>query len=600
MNSGAAMIYLEFALPQTNGIGWAMSSSVRAPWHIQSIARQILTAILILHSSDVVHGHISPQTVVLLGEKRAQLATRNVIVANRDNDEINFDCEEFMAPELLHGETPPTMASDVYSFAATLRWLHARSSSGNRENQRVSKPRFSRSPSITVDEELGRLLKALMASNPAERPSAADALLHPYFQNSYMDRYIAGGDLVDPNEKLEALRNLIRQVQSELRSLPSRREILVRREFIVDDVLNHFSEGNVRSLQRTVMKTKGSIVEQHHVTRWPVRVTFEGEDGVDEGGLTVEMFRLFFDGALDAASGLFESSGGDVVLPKPRRDQTFLSRMEAFGRALVTACYEGCGAPPRLGPSMFKFLARGARHDSAGDGRALRDLQKFDPQLGASLEYMLTHSPETGTDWGLEFDDAELGSLSEQERPRAVNEANKHSFVVLKVRYVLTESRLDALLALRRGFENALYELSPEASPFLKLFSSTDWRVMLSSDDDDLKTEQVVDTLKFVGFPNSSIIPDAFRRTCASFSIDSLRRFLVFATGSPSLPRNRSQDFSIQVLLKYNVSAKTNKTSLLNRYGLNFAQTRCLSRTFAFSTSTFLTTKTNRRLLQSC
>ncbi|MEM6733878.1 MAG: hypothetical protein AAF658_20115 [Myxococcota bacterium] len=202
---------------------------------------------------------------------------------------------------------------------------------------------------------------------------------------------------------------------------------------------------------------------------------------------------------------------------------------------------------------MFKFLARGARHVSAGDGRALRDLQKFDPQLGASFEYMLTHTPENGADWGLDFDDVSAAAESEQaqdsarkHQPRAVTEANKHSFVVLKVRQVLTACRIDSLQALRRGFESALSELSPEASPFLKLFSSTDWRVMLSSDDDDLTPEQVIDALKFVGFPRGSFIPDVLRRACESFSTDTLRRFLVFATGSPSLPRD-SREFEIQV-----------------------------------------------------
>lgn len=563
----SAMVYLEFALPETDGVGWASTAS-RAPWHVQSVARQILTAILVLHSRDVVHAHLSPRAVVLLGEARAQLATRHMLVAQPGEIEICDD--DFTAPEVLRGETAPTTASDMYSFAATLRWLHM-CSTETAETRKLKRSRISRFSSLP-DEELRRLLEALMATDPAKRPSAADALLHPYFQNSYMDRYIAGGDIVGPNEKLEALRDLVRQVRSEMRSLPGRREIMVRRDRIVEDVLNHFSEQNVRTLQgraraarvatttvTTPVGDRGS--EQNHVTRWPLRVTFDGEAGVDEGGLTVEMFRLFFERALEGSAGLFESSGGDVVLPRPAPKEdtaNFLGNMEAFGRALVTACYEGCGAPPKLGPSLFKFLARGARHVSAGDGRALRDLQKFDPQLGASLEYMLTHSPESGIDWGLDFDDVTPDAAHHSPRQlRPVTEANKHSFVVLKVRHVLTGCRQDSLAALRRGFESALSELSPEASPFLKLFSSTDWRVMLSSDDDDLKAEQVIDAFRFFGFPRKSIIPDALRRTCQSFSTDSLRRFLVFTTGSPSLPRD-TRDFQIQasffVLVSYSAN----------------------------------------------
>ncbi|KAJ8610544.1 hypothetical protein CTAYLR_009743 [Chrysophaeum taylorii] len=525
----AAMMYLEFALAETDSVGWA-SAAARAPWHVQAVARQVLTALLVLHSHDVVHAHLSPRAVVVVGESRAQLSTRHLPVAHPGEEEL--DEREFVAPEVVRGETAPTAAADVYSFGATLGWLHRRSAAEADALQRI--PSMSSRLSSLPDVELHRLLESLMASEASERPTAADAMLHPYFQNSYMDRYIAGGDIVGPNEKLEALRDLLRRVRSEMRSLPGRRNIVVRRETIVDDVLSHFSE-----------QQNDRRPGQHHATRWPLKVTFEGEAGVDEGGLTVEMFRLFFDQVLEESRGLFESSGGDVVLPRPPEtaaDPRFLAKLEAFGRSLVTACYEGCGAPSKLGPSLFKFLARGARHVSAGDSRALRDLQKFDPQLGASLEYMLTHSPNAGTDWGLDFDDVS----PDDHQPRPVTEANKHSFVVLKVRRVLTGCRHDSLLAIRRGFETALSELSPEASPFLKLFSSTDWRVMLCSDQDDLRPEQVLDVVQFINFNATSIVPDAFRRTIESISTDSLRRFLVFATGAPSLPNDLS-DFKLQV-----------------------------------------------------
>ena len=216
----------------------------------------------------------------------------------------------------------------------------------------------------------------------------------------------------------------------------------------------------------------------------------------------------------------------------------------------MTACYERCGAPNRLGPSLFKYLAHGARHAAAGDGRALRDLQKFDPVLGQSLEYMLAHAPPAGGDWGLDFADVGAGDAGDdtpqEAPPRAVTEANKHSFVVLKVRHVLVGCRSEALDAIRRGFVAALSDLSPEASPFLKLFSSTDWRVLLCADDDSLSPATVKATFKFVGFAPKSLVPTALNRAIDSFPKDSLRRFLVFATGSPSLPREANA-FEIQI-----------------------------------------------------
>ena len=527
---GAPMIYLEFLRPRFSLAAWARASP-RAPWHVQAVARQVLTGLFVLHSRNVVHGHVSPSTVVVLDGDRAQLATRHLLEALRewggDADEA-ADLADFAAPEVERREVAGSCEADMFAFGAVLAWLN-----------RATKAEGHAVPR-TGDDDLGRLVEALTDLDASKRPSAADAAVHPYFQNSYMDRYIAGGDIVGPNAKLEAVRDLLSSVRSESRA--ERAVIEVRRgDALVDDVLAFFGREavNERRFQ------EGKKVQG---TRRPLKVTFAGEAGVDEGGLTAEMFALFFEAALKAEAGLFEDAGGEVVLPArmpesptPKEKHAKVERLEAFGRALVTACYEGCGAPSRLGPSLFKYLAHGARHAAAGDGRALRDLQKFDPVLGSSLEYMLSHAPPLGGDWGLDFSDVDASAQS-----RPVTEANKHSFVVLKVRHALVGCRTEPLDAIRRGFVAALHELSPEASPFLKLFSSTDWRVLLCAADEDLTPSKVLAKFKYVGFAKASLVPDALNRAIAKFDKDSLRRFLVFATGSPSLPPE-SRDFEMQV-----------------------------------------------------
>ena len=47
--------------------------------------------------------------------------------------------------------------------------------------------------------------------DPRLRPAAAeDAILHPYFTANFSDRLVASGDLLRQDEKLGALRALIR------------------------------------------------------------------------------------------------------------------------------------------------------------------------------------------------------------------------------------------------------------------------------------------------------------------------------------------------------------------------------------------------------
>lgn len=142
-------------------------------------------------------------------------------------------------------------------------------------------------------------------------------------------------------------------------------------------------------------------------------------------------------------------------------------------------------------------------------------------------------------DWGLDFSDVGGDAAT------PVTDANKRVFVRRKVGQVLVACRRGALEALRNGFVEALGDLSAEAAPFLKLFSSTDWRVLLCADDDRLAPGAVLAALEFVGFSSTSAVPRAIEETFRTFDRDSLRRFLVFATGSPSLPV--ADSFKIQI-----------------------------------------------------
>ena len=250
---------------------------------MQAVARQVLTGLFVLHSRNVVHGHVSPSTVVVLDGDRAQLATRHLLEALRewggDADEA-ADLAAFAAPEVERREVAGSCEADMFAFGAVLAWLN-----------RATKAEGHAVPR-TGDDDLGRLVEALTDLDASKRPSAADAAVHPYFQNSYMDRYIAGGDIVGPNAKLEAVRDLLSSVRSESRA--ERAVIEVRRgDALVDDVLAFFGREavNERRFQ------EGKKVQG---TRRPLKVTFAGEAGVDEGGLTAEMFEAVFERALAA------------------------------------------------------------------------------------------------------------------------------------------------------------------------------------------------------------------------------------------------------------------------------------------------------------
>lgn len=108
-----------------------------------------------------------------------------------------------------------------------------------------------------------------------------------------------------------------------------------------------------------------------------------------------------------------------------------------------------------------------------------------------------------------------------------------------QVKDVLVEQRKRELQALKRGFMKALRDLSEEAQPFMCLLSHTDWRLLFCGQE-YINSEQVVLCLRFQGFgPRQRpgcLTPQWLTAVLRSFSDNNLRRFLIFVTGTPSLP----------------------------------------------------------------
>mmetsp|Transcript_14930 Transcript_14930/g.30678 ORF Transcript_14930/g.30678 Transcript_14930/m.30678 type:complete len:293 (+) Transcript_14930:275-1153(+) len=235
------------------------------------------------------------------------------------------------------------------------------------------------------------------------------------------------------------------------------------------------------------------------------------------------------------------SGGGSVFLPRAGElSLSDSSRLRAVGRSMVKCFFEGRRVGSRFAPSFFKYLAHGDtfKHVKHLEPRILADLKKYDPEMGSSLEWVLSHDGIC-EELGLDFE--ELPGLD----ACPVTDANKADFVKRKVRWLLLESRKQALEAVRTGFWQALVDLSPEAEPFLRLLSATDWSLLLCGED-SLSSNAVVSCLRFNGFSSNAACPRWLSQTLAQLSPDNLRRFLIFCTGSPSLPPD-TEGFEITV-----------------------------------------------------
>jgi len=531
------------------------------------MARHILSILAVIHAAGRSHGALQPDAVEVDNESASvQLRVFPTDLLARQV-EYQAPEEHGLLPQTPEAELPSTdaagsenfspYAADMFSFGVLVHFMNL---------PQVELPVAGcLSLPTSLDPNLRSLLQQLLASDPDQRPTASEAMLHPYFTASYSDRLIASGDLLRQNEKLEAVRSLIRQVRRD-HSNRVERLTVQRRGLDLDTPRpdrprrNSRQQADARLVWQVLehFARRGGNAEQAGGARSHLKVEFQGEVGLDEGGLTAEMFRLFFEGLVSPEVGLFECSAsvaqgtedhqpeaGEMAPPSRQSEGAFVpgsmvylpkvgvvgqeEHYRAVGRAVVKCFYEGKRIGSHFANCLYKFLAHGqeVKHAKGIEPRALDDLKQWDPEMGSSLDWLLRN---TGAEHlGLDFED--IPGHSSQ----TVSDANKAEFVHMKARYVLVECRLAQLEAIRSGFWQAMMDLSPEATPFLRLLSSADWSVLLCGED-NLTPEAVTDCLEFRGFPKSSKIPKWLPQTILQFSPDNLRRFLIFCTGSPSLP----------------------------------------------------------------
>ena len=401
----------------------------------------------------------------------------------------------------------------MYSFGVLLLFMHFPESFG------LLIPGHPQLPPNN-DSDLSNLIQALLQLDPKQRPSAAQCIVHVYFRTNFVDRLVQDGEVVEQDRKLEAVRHLIQKTRQSNRNNIDRIE--VRRDHILEDGFRYFETATLTDIKKHL------------------KVIFVGEPGVDEGGLTSELFYLFFEEVFKESNGIFETSNNlnksdneynliyidsdikttnNVVLPSSTAiSSDMMKKLYLVGIAIVKSLYEGKRIGNTLCPSIFKYFTNTIPN--------LRDLQMFDSQTAKSLEWIL--ATQNVDEVELHFESVNSPELG------VVTDLNKSKFIRMTIDYILIKKRKLQLDQLKKGFFDGLKALSDEAAPFMSLLSHTDWRVMLCGDS-VVNSGHILSVLTFNGFPLKSNIPKWLKEILLSLSEDQLRKFLVFVTGSPSL-----------------------------------------------------------------
>eukprot|EP00742_Colponemidia_sp_Colp-10_P010067 GILJ01011027.1.p1 GENE.GILJ01011027.1~~GILJ01011027.1.p1 ORF type:complete len:926 (-),score=132.33 GILJ01011027.1:79-2601(-) len=491
----SSVLYIQYPRLQYSTLAEWRGTRKLEDWQIHSMAREVLQSVAVLHSHSLVLGRLTEDDVLVTADGQTML--HNIIGSLLQPADRSVP----IAPEMAENPTSsPTEATDIWYFGLFLFRLK----STHETPYPVLLP-GRESADINGDDHVSCLLKDLLRACPDYRLTANNALIHPYFGASLLSNYRENRQIIATDDKLNALYELIRF----MRRTDSIMCLNVRRSLIVESVVSQFMMLN----------------QQHLVKKLSVR--FEGEAGVDAGGLTVEMFNLFFEQLLSETCT--EHCDNDHHCKLFQRDSTAenpsylphagtlssepekLRFYEGIGKVLIKSLFDGYPVPVPFAPSVFKFLLNQKPN--------FADYQAFNPQAAQSCSRLLEHNDVT--DWSLDFTSAGGDTTP-------VTNENKREYVQRMVEYVLIDQRKEALNALKRGFE------SIQLSAHLRLLSCTELMSIVQGQQ-RLDADMIKAKLKFSGFSSASRTPDYVRQFIETLSANDMRRFLRFITSQAAL-----------------------------------------------------------------
>ncbi|KAI1639338.1 hypothetical protein F4809DRAFT_137674 [Biscogniauxia mediterranea] len=320
----------------------------------------------------------------------------------------------------------------------------------------------------------------------------------------------------------------------------------VRRECLVDDSLKKVSE------------VVGSGSED---IKKGLRIEFQGEEGVDGGGLRKEWFLLLVREVFNPDHGLFvydEDSQFCYFNPNTfeTSDQYFL-----VGVLLGLAIYNSTILDVALPPFAFRKLLAAAPPPAAGTPAhsrptmtyTLDDLAEFRPALARGLRQLLEYDGDVQSTFCLDFviEVERYGTrvrvpLCPGGETKMVTSSNRREYVDLYVRYLLDTSVSRQFEPFKRGFFTVC------AGNALTLFRPEEIELLIRGSDEPLDITSLKAVATYTNWPkhvNPETDPpvrwfwDTFERS----SPKDQRKLLSFITGSDRIPAMGATSLVIKI-----------------------------------------------------
>ncbi|XP_072246186.1 ubiquitin-protein ligase E3A [Leuresthes tenuis] len=293
-------------------------------------------------------------------------------------------------------------------------------------------------------------------------------------------------------------------------------KLKVRRDHIIDDAL-------VR-LEMISMENPSDLKKQ-------LFVEFEGEQGVDEGGVSKEFFQLVLEEIFNADIGMFTYDDDTKLFWFNSSSLENEAQYTLIGIVLGLAIYNNCILDVHFPMVVYKKLM--------GKKGTYLDLSDSHPLLYQSLKGLLEHTGNVEEDMMLTFQISHrdlfgnpiLYDLKDQADQIPVTKENRQEFVDLYAEYILNRSVERQFKAFKKGFQMVTNE-----SPLKYLFRPEEVELLICGSR-KLDFEALEKATEYDGgySKDSQIIKD-FWETVHSFGEEQKRLFLQFTTGTDRAP----------------------------------------------------------------
>lgn len=352
-------------------------------------------------------------------------------------------------------------------------------------------------------EKHRRLLNAFIRQNPGLLEKSLSMMLK-------------APRLIDFDNKRAYFRSRIRQQHDQHLSGPLR--ISVRRAYVLEDSYNQLR-------MRPNQDLKGRL-----------NVQFQGEEGIDAGGLTREWYQLLSRVIFDKGALLFTTVGNNATF-QPNPNSVFqtehLSYFKFVGRVVAKALFDGQLLDVYFTRSFYKHIL--------GVKVTYHDIEAVDPDYYKNLKWMLENDVSDIPDLTFSMDaDEEKHILYEKNevtdyelkpggRNIKVTEETKHEYVDLVADHILTNAIRPQITSFLDGFD----ELVPRE--LISIFNDKELELLISGlpeiDMDDLKVNT-----EYTGYTAASNVVQWFWEVVKNFNKEDMARLLQFITGTSKVP----------------------------------------------------------------